>query len=143
MKLASLLGFAAMVAALVALLSLRAAFARSPWAIAIQIGAILLMIWARITFGGRSFHAAANPTRGHLVTTGPYRYLRHPIYAAILVFVWAAVIDHLSLATFSAGLLATGGAIARMLCEEYFLRQYYPQYGDYMRRTQRLIPGLW
>jgi len=44
------------------------------------------MLWARLTFGGRSFHAGANPTAGGVVTTGPYRFVRHPIYAAILYF---------------------------------------------------------
>ena len=51
------------------------------------------MVAARITFGRRSFHAAANPTEGGLVTTGPYAYIRHPIYAAILYFVWAGALD--------------------------------------------------
>jgi protein-S-isoprenylcysteine O-methyltransferase Ste14 len=143
MKLASLLGFAAMVAALVGLLWLGAAFARSAWTTAIQIAAVILMIWARITFGGRSFHAAATPTHGGLVTTGPYRHLRHPIYAAIVFFAWAGVIDHLSAATFSLGVFATAGAIARMLCEEHFLLRRYPEYREYMKRTKRLIPGLW
>jgi protein-S-isoprenylcysteine O-methyltransferase Ste14 len=42
---------------------------------------------ARVTFGRRSFHAAANPTAGGLVTTGPYRLIRHPIYTAACLFV--------------------------------------------------------
>ena len=45
---------------------------------------------ARVTFGRRSFHAAANPTAGGLVTTGPYRIIRHPIYTAACLFGWGA-----------------------------------------------------
>jgi hypothetical protein len=41
-----------------------------------------------LTFGARSFHAGANPTDGGVVTAGPYRFFRHPIYAAILYFLW-------------------------------------------------------
>ena len=31
--------------------------------------------------------------RGGLVTTGPYRYVRHPIYAAATYFAWAGALD--------------------------------------------------
>ena len=60
----------------------------------VQVAAVLLMVWARMTFGRRSFHAAANPTAGGLVTWGPYRYWRHPIYSAILLFLWSGVLSH-------------------------------------------------
>ncbi len=98
---------------------------------------------ARATFGLRSFHAAANPTQGDLVTTGPYRFLRHPIYASIFLFVWAGVLAHLSVLSFSLGALATAGAVERMICEEHLLLRRYPVYREYMRRTKRLLPGLW
>ena len=48
----------------------------------LQLLGLALMIWARLTFGLRSFRFAANPTQGGLVTKGPYRYIRNPIYAA-------------------------------------------------------------
>ncbi len=54
-------------------------FATHPAAIAVQVAAFLLMVAARITFGRRSFHAAANPTSGGVVSSGPYAYVRHPI----------------------------------------------------------------
>src|SRR6478672_2769899 len=68
--------------------------AKLPVGIALQVAAAVLMLWARVTFGARSFHATANPTEGGLVTNGPYRYWRHPIYAAILLFLWAGVLTH-------------------------------------------------
>ena len=70
-----------------------------PITITIQVIAGLLMVWARLTFGIRSFHGTANPTAGGLVTTGPHRYIRHPIYAAILYFFWAGIVAHPSLVT--------------------------------------------
>ena len=56
---------------MISLIMCKSVFANSPLAIAVQIEAALLMIWARLTFGMRSFHLAANPTAGGLVTTGP------------------------------------------------------------------------
>ena len=58
-----------------ALLFRRSLFGTGPVTIALQFAAALLMLWARYTFGMRSFHGTANPTSGGLVTNGPYRVL--------------------------------------------------------------------
>src|SRR4051794_18856351 len=84
---------------LVLYLSKNSIVGAGPITIAIQVIAGLLMLWARLTFGLRSFHGTANPTAGGLITTGPYRYIRHPIYAAILYFLWAGIAAHPSLFT--------------------------------------------
>jgi hypothetical protein len=60
-----------MVLAILGLFGSDSLFSLSPAVIGVQCLAAL-MIWARLTFGLRSFHPAANPTRGGLVTTGPY-----------------------------------------------------------------------
>ncbi|HEY4575030.1 MAG TPA: hypothetical protein VIJ26_13725, partial [Thermoanaerobaculia bacterium] len=80
--------FGLLVLAIVGLLYTHSLLGHGPVSIGLQAVAVLLMIWARVTFGMRSFHYAANPTEGGLVTTGPYRTMRHPIYAAILLFLW-------------------------------------------------------
>jgi protein-S-isoprenylcysteine O-methyltransferase Ste14 len=132
--------FAAMVLGLAGLLYARALFATHPVLIAIQVAATLLMIAARMTFGRRSFHAGADPTAGGLVTTGPYAYIRHPIYAAILYFVWTGALSHASVRAVGFALLITAGAITRMLCEERLLLSRYPAYLDYKRRVRRVVP---
>jgi protein-S-isoprenylcysteine O-methyltransferase Ste14 len=129
-----------LVLAVVGLLWTHNLFGRGPVSLGLQIIAVLLMIWARITFGLRSFHYAANPTAGGLVTTGPYRYLRHPIYAAILLFVWAGIAVHPSLLSAGLGLVVTAMLVLRMLFEEALVRQRYPEYDGYARRTRRVIP---
>jgi protein-S-isoprenylcysteine O-methyltransferase Ste14 len=113
-----------------------------PVTIGLQVLAILLMIWARITFGLRSFHAAANPTEGGLVTTGPYHLMRHPIYAAVLLFAWAGIAAHLSWQTALFGLVITGGIVIRMLAEERLVVRQYPEYVEYARRTRRVLPWV-
>jgi protein-S-isoprenylcysteine O-methyltransferase Ste14 len=134
--------FIVLVLAIVGLVYTRSLLARGPAAIALQAAAILLMIWARIAFGIRSFHYAANPTEGGLVTTGPYRFLRHPIYAAILLFLWAGIATNLSPVSVAPGLVATAMLFLRMVFEESLVRQRYPEYADYARRTKRLVPFL-
>src|SRR5512141_2653936 len=127
----SVAGFILLLAATLALLYREAILATGPIGISIQILAALLMIWARVTFGIRSFHATANPTAGGLVTHGAYRYVRHPIYAAILLFLWTAVMSHLSVVHVLCGVLATAGTMLRIMSEERLLIVRYPEYAEY------------
>jgi protein-S-isoprenylcysteine O-methyltransferase Ste14 len=143
LKLFSIAGLAAMLAALLGLWESHSLFSPNAGVLAAQCVAVLLMIWARVIFGLRSFHAAANPTAGGLVTNGPYHFIRHPIYAAICLFLWAGVLGNLSLLSISLGAIGTAGAVVRMLCEERLLARQYPEYREYAAHTCRLLPGLW
>ena len=134
--------FVILVLAIVGLVYTNSLLGHGPLAIGLQIAALLLMIWARATFGLRSFHYAANPTAGGLVTTGPYHFVRHPIYAAILLFVWTGVAANWSLGAAALGLVVTAMLFLRMIFEEGLVRERYPEYADYARRTRRVIPYI-
>ena len=138
----SILAFLAMIVSLAGLILAHALFSWSPITIGLQVCAGSLMLWARLTFGTRSFHGAANPTEGGLVTTGPYRYIRHPIYTSVVLFVWASAVANWSLAIVAMAALGTAGALVRMLCEEQLLVQRYPEYATYAKVTNRMIPYL-
>lgn len=142
LKLLSILGLIVMILAFIGLYKIGVLFTAQPIAIALQVTAVALMIWARIAFGVRSFHAAANPTAGGLVTTGPYRFIRHPIYTAACLFGWAAILVHLSLGSVAFGILLFVGAMVRMLSEERLVKQRYPEYLDYSKVTKRMIPHV-
>jgi protein-S-isoprenylcysteine O-methyltransferase Ste14 len=105
--------------------------------------AVLLFFWARITFGRRSFHAVANPTEGGLVTNGPYRYIRHPIYTAICLFTWAGVAGHWGLSAGLCGVVILAGAVIRILCEEKLVTSRYPEYAAYATKTWRMVPFVY
>lgn len=139
----SVAAFAFMVAGIAGIYHSHALFARHLPLIAVQGAAVLLMIAARLTFGRRSFHAAATPTAGGIVTTGPYAYLRHPIYAAVLYFVWAGTFDNISWLAVASALVVSAGAFVRMLTEERLLVERYPQYRDYMARVKRIVPFVY
>ena len=87
----SVLGYLLMVAGILLLAANSGLFSSHAVVILSQIAAGVLMFWARRTFGRRSFHLTADPTEGGLVTSGPYRYIRHPIYASIILFAWAGI----------------------------------------------------
>jgi protein-S-isoprenylcysteine O-methyltransferase Ste14 len=139
----SVLAFVAMVAGIAGLLYYQALFARHPLVMVLQAAAFVLMIAARITFGRRSFHASADPTAGGIVTTGPYAYFRHPIYAAVIYFIWAGALDHFSWRVLACAELVTAGAFTRMHIEEHLLVRKYPEYRAYKARVRRIVPYVY
>jgi protein-S-isoprenylcysteine O-methyltransferase Ste14 len=140
LKSASRVGLAVAVLGLASLVLLKSILAVNCFGGLVQVLAVLLMLWARVTFGRRSFHATADPTAGGLVTAGPYRYLRHPIYAAVMYFLWAGALSHLSIVNVLLGILATVGLFVRIFAEERLVTQRYPEYLEYAARTKRVIP---
>ena len=107
-----------MIAGLLGLLTTRNLFSSSPLVISVQVVAFLLFLWARITFGRRSYHVVADPTEGGLVMGGPYRYVRHPIYAAMCLFTLAGVAGHWSWSAGLCGGLILASAVLRIVCED-------------------------
>ena len=131
---------AVLTVAVVSLLLRKSLFAHGPLLVGIQAAAAALMLWARLTFGRRSFHAGANPTAGGLVTTGPYRFVRHPIYTALLLFIWAGVISNGTILSALTAIVATTALAVRMMAEEELVLDMYPEYAEYASHTKRIIP---
>ena len=140
MKALSIASFLVIAGAVLGLLATHRLLSSAPVVIIVQIAALGLMVWARVVFGFRSFHAAANPTEGGLIKTGPYRFIRHPVYTAVVAFVFTGALAHFSLLAVVLALVVLAGSIGRMLSEEHLLRQRYPDYAEYAAKTSRMIP---
>jgi protein-S-isoprenylcysteine O-methyltransferase Ste14 len=142
LKRLSVIAFLGAVVCFIWLAFQKALLGAGPVTIALQVLAVLPLIWARLTFGLRSFHAAANPTSGGLVTRGPYRWLRQPIYSAVLYFLWAGIAAHPSRNGILVALLASALLGVRMFGEERLLRERYPEYAEYARHTACVLPFI-
>ena len=143
LKIGSLFGFGIAAVGLFILFSNNYIISFNPIIIVIQLFSICLMIWARFTFKFRSFHLTATPTKGGIVTNGPYRWLRHPIYSAIIYFSWACLIAFPKTEVLIAVLFINVGLITRMLLEEKALNLVYPEYAEYSKQAKRLIPFIY
>lgn len=77
-----------------------------------------------------------------LVETGMYRWIRHPIYSAVLLGALGLGIIHGHPVVVSMTVVFLVFFSLKARYEESMLRQVYPRYGEYMRRTGRFIPGI-
>ncbi|HEY1872010.1 MAG TPA: isoprenylcysteine carboxylmethyltransferase family protein [Chitinophagaceae bacterium] len=143
LKEASMAGLILAMVSAASLVFLGAIFGNNFGSVSVQIMAGVLMLWARWTMGRRSFHASANPTEGGLVNFGPYRFLRHPIYASILYFVWAGLSSHFSVINFVFTLTVSLGLLIRMRAEEILMLEKYPGYKAYANKTKRILPFIY
>lgn len=128
------------IAAIVVLAVTGNLFSASPFVIAVQVAAIALNLWARASFQRGAFRVTAGPAAQALISRGPYRVVRHPMYLAAVAFIWAGIVSHLSALTLAIGVVVTAVCIARVVVEERLLRAQYPDYADYARSTKALIP---
>lgn len=141
-KFTSLIALVFVVGAVLFLVEKEYILSDNPLTIIIQICSVVLMIWARVTFGIRSFHPAANPTKGKLITSGPYHWLWHPIYAAIIYFFAACIISYPFAETVAAVVVIIAGLSVRMVIEEKFLSVAYQEYAAYSKSSKRIFPFI-
>jgi protein-S-isoprenylcysteine O-methyltransferase Ste14 len=142
MKLISKFAFPALIIALLFLLIRGSLFSSSLFVIAAQILALVLSVWTRRSFGAGQFKVSADPGDGMLLTSGPYKVIRHPMFAAALLFLWASILGHWSLINVVIGLVVTGFIAVRIITEEQLLRSHFPEYIEYSKKTKRIIPYL-
>lgn len=104
---------------------------------------IAFAIWARFHLG-RNWSGSPQMKENHeLVTSGPYRFVRHPIYTGMLAAIIGSVLA--SGPAWSVALVFVVVMIAvRIPKEEKFMMQLFPdQYPAYRARTKALIPFIW
>ena len=76
-----------------------------------------------------------------LVTTGAYRYIRHPIYSSMFIGVWGVVLKSVSVPSLSLALISVGFLTVTAKLEEAENMQYFgDRYRHYMTRTKMFVP---
>ncbi len=112
--------------------------------IAFWLTSVVLGLWTLSVNHLGNFNIHPEPkAHGHLVTSGPYRWVRHPMYGAVLLLAAGA---SAWLMTWAATLLGLGllvVLVVKAYIEETWLLQTYAEYADYRQRTFRLIPWIY
>lgn len=78
-----------------------------------------------------------------LVTSGIYRYIRHPMYGSLLFLTWGAFLKEVTWPSVFLMAVATWFLVATAKADEGECIQYFgSSYEEYMRRTKMFIPWL-
>lgn len=111
---------------------------------AIQLLALLLCVWSILEMGIRNFNAQPEVKKNAVfVYSGPYRLIRNPMYAGLIIFFGTGTISNFSWsATTVFTLLLVIFMIKIRLEEKYLLMQFGDQYRTFKEKTWRLIPFL-
>jgi protein-S-isoprenylcysteine O-methyltransferase Ste14 len=83
------------------------------------------------------------PEARRLVTGGPYRFIRHPLYAAEILAAVALVLARPGLWATLTLVPFIAVQMLRARFEEGLLARIFPEYRPYARRTRKLIPLVW
>jgi len=112
--------------------------------VALAVGGIALTLYAQLAMG-ESWRIGVDPSeRTELVTSGPFAWVRNPIFSAMIP-------TGLGLALMVPNLPAIAGFVAlvlalelqvRLVEEPYLLAQHGETYREYARRTGRFVPGV-
>ena len=101
----------------------------------------MIMVLVTIRHLGRSFSLV--PQARSVVQTGPYRWIKHPLYLAEEIAIFGVVLQDLTPVTVIVLVLHIGVQVCRILYEEDLLRRNCPEYSIYEASRWRLIPFVW
>ncbi len=101
-----------------------------------------------LTFGENSYLSPAIRVQEEcgqtVVPTGPYHYVRHPMYFGFVLFVLGTTLLLGSWYGFPLGLVLVGVVSIRAVLEERTLRKELRGYDRYMAQVRyRLVPRVW
>ena len=111
--------------------------------VGVGVNAGALLIWTLRSLGKNLTDTVVTRTEHTLVTSGPYRWVRHPFYASLALCAAAN-----SLATANWFILASGALLFILIVirtqkeEELLLTKFGDAYRGYMERTGRFLPQI-
>ncbi len=121
-----------------------------PAGLAADAGGLLLVVlglgftvWARVHLGANWSSAVELKDQHTLIRSGPYRYVRHPIYTGLLLAVVGTAIVVGQWRGVLAVALAFVALVYKSRHEERRMQETFPEYADYCRTTPALIPFIY
>ena len=113
------------------------------WAmVALMLAGIAFAWWARLEMKGLWSGGIMRTPEHHVLQSGPFAIVRHPIYTGLIAAIWAIALTRATLPALGGGLLFAAGFAIKARAEERFLQRELGGYEEYRRRVPMLVPGL-
>jgi len=110
-------------------------------ALGLTVAGVAFAIWARVTLGANWSGRAVVKGQHQLIQSGPYRWVRHPIYTGLLVaFLGTALLRCAPRTLLGVATFAFIFSWKMVLEERLLAAEYGERYQDYRRRVKALIP---
>ncbi|MBN1121187.1 MAG: isoprenylcysteine carboxylmethyltransferase family protein [Anaerolineae bacterium] len=113
------------------------------WALLAVTGAIIPWVFRTNTYAS-GVGRIQDDREHHVIDSGPYRTVRHPMYTGVIIACAALPLTLGSWWALIPGGLLAGLFVVRTALEDRMLHEELPGYDEYAQRTRyRLIPGIW
>jgi protein-S-isoprenylcysteine O-methyltransferase Ste14 len=109
----------------------------------LTVAGLLFSVWARAHLGSNWSSTVTLKAEHALIRSGPYRFVRHPIYSGVLLALLGTVIALGEWRGVIALVLLFGAFFRRTRAEETQLRTIFPDYEQYAGTTAALIPYIY
>jgi protein-S-isoprenylcysteine O-methyltransferase Ste14 len=105
---------------------------------------INLGIWALIVMRKSKIRITPEVAKdAKLIKDGPYKFVRHPMYTAVLCASLGMLFSNPSIISLISYFLLMIILSIKISCEEKLLLQYFPDYKVYIKTTHKLIPFIY
>ena len=125
-------------------------FGYLPAPLSLRVGGVLLSLGAFLLLSrslnrlGENYSPLFDTHRPYsIVASGPYRYIRHPVYLCNMLIIAGYVLASASLVVLLFSLWGWGYMLRSISREEAFLANEFAEYRDYQKRSWRILPYLY
>lgn len=110
----------------------------------IELIGVALAIWAVAIMRSNANIAPIPKQNGQLISSGPYRLIRHPMYTAQVVAVFPLIVEHHTLYRIAALIILITTLLFKLHYEEKRLISHFGQpYIEYQKKTKRILPFIY
>ena len=111
------------------------------WGALVIVAGVALGLWTLAHNRLGNFSVFPEPTAAaKLITSGPYGFVRHPMYTSLLIFMLGVLLYVPSVVGGVALVALTALLFYKTVKEERYLESVFPDYAVYRQRTQRFFP---
>ncbi len=111
--------------------------------VALILLGIVMSMWAQIVLGRNWVGGIGLHTKHRLITHGPYRYIRHPLYSGMLVSGFGCALTSLNICYGLGSILFVAAYALRAFTEDVLLqRKFNRQFDEYASRTGAIFPKI-